>query len=131
MSSTVFTPLQSGINIKYATTAPGGVALPAGETETSAVIGIRVDGDTTHSPGNYQYAVPVPQGQTLMTPQAINAALASVLPGGLPVANYWASSQQTDTYQGTTYTSKWETPEVPFSVPLPGAAPDAPTISVS
>lgn len=119
----VFTPLVKGFTWVNSTTA-GGKPLPVGESETGDTIGIRMDQDSTHSPGNYQYTVPVPAGQTLETPAQIATALGKPLPPG----NYWGAIDQTDT-EGVmgSATSTWST-EVPFSIPATVATPDDPTL---
>jgi hypothetical protein len=116
----VFTPLVKGFTWVNSTTS-GGKPLPAGETETGDTIGIRMDQDSTHSPGNYQYTVKVPAGQTLESPAQIATALGKPLPPG----NYWGAIDQTDTLGGTSATSTWST-EVPFSIPATTATPDSP-----
>jgi len=123
---TTFPPLNQ-ITIVPATTGPGGAPLPSGETEASITLGIRPDGDAAHGPGNYGTLVVVPPGQTTESLAALNAAIGSALAPG----NYWLNGKQTDTYQGANFTSAWGATEVPFSIPLPGAAPDAPQLSVS
>jgi hypothetical protein len=96
--------------------------LPDGESESGATIGIRVDGDSTHSPGNYQYVVPLDAGVTTATPADIAAKLGKPLPPG----NYWGAVDQTDTLNGSPATSKW-TDEVAFSIPQPVVQPAPPT----
>ena len=90
------------------------------ETEQGVTIGIRADGDTTHSAGNYQYLVIVPAGQTSETPAQITASVAKALPPG----NYWAALDQTDSLGGSPATSAW-TAEVPFSIPTVAPATPA------
>jgi len=119
-TTTVFTPLVKGFSWQLATTAAGGGALPAGETEQGVTIGIRADGDTTHSAGNYQYLVIVPAGQTSETPAQITASITKALPPG----NYWAALDQTDSLGGSPATSAW-TAEVPFSIPTVAPATPA------
>lgn len=119
--STVFTPLVKGFTWVSSTTASDGSALPTGEAQTGSTIGIRVDGDTTHAAGNYQYLVIVPAGQTSETPAQIAAALNKSLPPG----NYWAAIDQTDMLGTDSKTSAW-TPEVPFSIPPVIAQPAPP-----
>jgi hypothetical protein len=118
---TVFTPLVKGFSWANATTG-GGQPLPTGEVETGDTIGIRLDGDTTHAAGNYQYTIQVPAGQTLETPAQITTALGKPLPPG----NYWAAIDQTDALGGSSATSIWST-EVPFSIPATAVKPDDPT----
>jgi len=119
---TTFTPLVKGFSWQNSTTAADGSALPPGETQSGSTIGIRADGDTTHSPGNYQYLVVVPATQTSETPAQITAALNKSLPPG----NYWAAIDQTDMLNGAPSTSDW-TAEVPFSIPSPIVKPASPT----
>lgn len=117
-----FTPLLKGFSWTPSTTGAGGAALPAGETQTGSTIGIRADGDATHSPGNYQWLVVVPTAQSSETPSQITAALGKALAPG----NYWAAIDQTDMLNGASSTSDW-TAEVPFSIPQPIVKPDKPT----
>lgn len=112
MNATVFPALTKGFTWTPSTTGASNAALPAGETYTSATIGIRADGDTTHSAGNYANLVIVPGAATSESVAALTAALTSALPAG----NYWAAIEQTDTLNGVTSTSAW-TAEVPFSIP--------------
>lgn len=118
----VFTPLVKGFSWQNSTTDENGNPLPEGETETAATIGIRLDGDTTHAAGNYQYIVPLDAGVTSATPADIAAKLGKPLPPG----NYWAAVDQTDTLNGNPATSKW-TAEVAFSIPQPVVQPGSPT----
>lgn len=120
--STVFTPLVKGFTWVNSTTDKDGNPLPAGEVQTGSTIGIRVDGDTTHTAGNYQYLVIVPAGQTSETPAQIATALNKSLPPG----NYWAAIDQTDMLGTDSKTSAW-TAEVPFSIPAPIAQPAPPS----
>jgi hypothetical protein len=120
--TTTFTPLVKGLSFVLSTTDVNGNPLPAGEAESGATIGIRVDGDTAHSPGNYQYLVPLTTGVTSVTPAGINTALGKSLPPG----NYWAAVDQTDILNGSPSTSAW-TAEVPFSIPQPIVQPASPT----
>ena len=118
----VFTPLIKGLSFTLSTTDTAGNPLPAGEAESAATIGIRADGDTTHSPGNYQFTVPVAAGVSSVTPADIAAALGKPLAPG----NYWAAVDQTDTLGGVTATSAF-TAEVGFSIPQPVVQPSPPT----
>src|SRR5579859_7851363 len=86
-AQTVFTPLVKGFAWTPATTAVGGGPLAVGEVESGTTIGIRIDGDTTHGIGNYQWLVVVPPTQNSEAPAAINAAIGTPLPPG----NYWAA----------------------------------------
>lgn len=117
-----FTPLVKGLSFNLSTTDSSGNPLPAGETESAATIGIRLDGDTTHAAGNYQYTVVLDAGVTSASPADIAAKLGKPLPPG----NYWAAVDQTDTLNGTPATSSW-TAEVPFSIPQPVVQPSPPT----
>lgn len=117
-----FTPLVKGFSWQNSTIDANGNPLPPGEAQSGSTIGIRADGDTTHSAGNYQYLVVVPAGQSAETPAAITAALTKALPPG----NYWAAIDQTDMLNGSPSTSAW-TAEVPFSIPPTIAQPSPPT----
>ena len=117
-----FTPLVKGFSFNLSTTDDNGNPLPAGEVESSATIGIRLDGDANHSAGNYQYIVPLDAGVTTASPADIAAKLGKPLPPG----NYWAAVDQTDTLDGNPATSNW-TAEVPFSIPQPVVQPGKPT----
>ena len=119
-TATVFTPLTAEFTWTPSTTS-GGQPLPAGEVQTGATIGIRADGDTTHSAGNYQWLVLIVG--TGMSETA--AQLAAALGKALPVGNYWAAIDQTDTLNGQSATSAWS-PEIPFSMPPTLATPDFP-----
>lgn len=120
--TTTFTPLVKGFSWQNSTTDASGNPLPAGEAQSGSTIGIRADGDTTHSAGNYQYLVILAAGQTAETPAAITAALTKALAPG----NYWAAMDQTDMLNGAPSTSLW-TAEVPFSIPAVIAQPAPPT----
>jgi hypothetical protein len=120
--TTTFTPLVKGFSFTPAATDTSGNPLPAGEAETSVTIGIRLDGDTTHAAGNYQYVAAVSGAATSVSAAQLTAALGKPLAPG----NYWAAVDQTDTLNGTTATSAW-TAEVPFSIPQPVVTPSAPT----
>jgi hypothetical protein len=122
MTATVFPALVKGFTWTNSTTDINGNPLPAGEAQSGSTIGIRADGDTTHSAGNYQYLVILAAGQTSETPAAITAALTKALAPG----NYWAAMDQTDMLNGAPSTSPW-TPEVPFSIPQPVVQPASPT----
>lgn len=118
----VFTPLVKGLSFTISTTDTSGNALPTGETESAATVGIRSDGDATHSAGNYQFIVPVAGGASTVTPADIATALGKPLAPG----NYWAAIDQTDTLNGQQATSSW-TAELPFSIPQPVVQPSPPT----
>ncbi len=120
--ATVFPPLVKGFSFTIATTDTAGNPLPTGEAESAATIGIRLDGDTTHGAGNYQFIVPVPAGVSAVTPDMIAAALGKPLAPG----NYWAAVDQTDSLNGSLATSAF-TAEVPFSIPQPVVQPASPT----
>lgn len=117
-----FPPLTSEFTWTPSTTTSGGQPLPPGEVQTGSTIGIRADGDTTHSAGNYQWLVLIVG--TGMSETA--AQLAAALGKALPVGNYWAAIDQTDTLNGQSATSAWSA-EIPFSMPPPIAQPDIPT----
>lgn len=120
-TSTTFPPLTSEFTWTPSSTS-GGKPLPAGETETGSTIGIRTDGDTTHSAGNYQWSVPIAGTAMSETFSQLTAYLGKAL----PVANYWAAIDQTDTLAGQSATSAWSA-EIPFSIaPPPVAQPDVP-----
>lgn len=118
----VFTPLVKGLSFALSTTDDNGNPLPEGETESAATIGIRQDGDTAHSAGNYQYTIILDAGVTSVSPADIAVKLGKPLPPG----NYWSAVDQTDTLNGNPATSKW-TAEVPFSIPQPVVQPSPPT----
>lgn len=118
--STTFTPLTTGFTWAISTKDASGNPLPTGETDTSFTIGIRADGDTTHSAGNYQYFVTLGAGVT-------QATLAEVLAAKVPQGgNYWASIDQEDTLNSQTATSGWS-PEIAFSIPIQIVTPVPPT----
>lgn len=122
---TVFTPLTTAVNITPSTTAVGGGALPTGEALASVTLGIRPD--QIGSAGTYPLVVIVQAPATSESKAALLAALNGQLtPGG----NYWMAGEQTDTFSGQNFTSAWSA-EIPFSLPLVGVAPDAPSISVN
>ena len=118
----VFTPLVKGFSFALSTTDQDGNPLPAGEIESKATIGIRQDGDSTHSAGNYQYLVVLDAGVTSASPADIAAKIGKPLAPG----NYWAAVDQTDTLNGNPATSNW-TAEVGFSIPQPVVQPGSPT----
>lgn len=120
--TTTFTPLVKGFSFAPSTTDTTGAALPSGEGETSVTIGIRLDGDITHSSTNYQFIASVPGTGTTVTPAQLTTALGKPLAPG----NYWAAIDQTDSLNGSTATSAWSA-EVPFSIPQPIVTPSAPT----
>jgi hypothetical protein len=121
-AATVFTPLTSEFTWAPSSTTAGGQPLPAGEVQTGSTIGIRADGDTTHSAGNYQWLVLIVG--TGMSETA--AQLAAALGKSLPIGNYWAAIDQTDTLNGQSATSAWSA-EIPFSMPPTLAQPAIPT----
>lgn len=114
-----FPPLKSEFTWVNSTTW-GGQPAPSGATEASVTIGIRADGDTTHSAGNYEWTVTINGNGMSETLSQLNAALGKPLPTG----NYWAAIYQTDNNNGTTVNSQWSG-EIPFSIPAP--TPDIPT----
>ena len=118
--STVFTPLTVGFSWVNSTTASDGTALPTGETQVSTTIGVRADGDTTHSQGNYKWFV-----TNMGTATSISAADFLKMTK-LAAGNYWAAIVQTDSLNGANATSS-ESPEIAFSVPVTVVAPAAPT----
>lgn len=122
----VFPPLTKGFSWTPSTSGIGAdgspMPLPTDETYTSATIGIRAEGDTSHSAGNYANLVIVPGAATSESVAALTAGLQSALPAG----NYWAAIEQTDTLNGVTATSAW-TAEVPFSIPPTIVQPAPPT----
>jgi hypothetical protein len=118
--ATSFTPLTKDFAWTLSTTDSSGNPLPTGEANSGSTVGIRADGDTTHSAGNYQYLITVgPNVSTVTLSQVIQAKV----PQG---ANYWAAVDQTDMLNGSPATSVW-TAEVPFSLPVQVVAPSAPT----
>lgn len=120
--TTTFTPLVKGFSFTTATTDTSGNPLPTGEAETNVTIGIRLDGDITHSSTNYQYLAIIQGAASSVTPAQLTAALGKPLPPG----NYWAAIDQTDTLNGTPATSAWSA-EVPFSIPQPVVTPGSPS----
>lgn len=121
-----FPPLLKGFNWALSTTAGGGGALAPGETESGVTIGIRLDGDTAHSAGNYQWVVPLGACVTSEPEAALVAALAKLPNPPGPGANCWAAIDQTDMLNGSPSTSAW-TAEVAFSIPVPIVQPAPPT----
>lgn len=122
-----FTPLIDSINWVDSTTAKGGGALPDGEALVSTTLGIRPDGNTSFSAGNYQFTVSIAAPAQKETANDLTTALAKALPPG----NYWLAAKQTDSLSGANADSDW-TPEVGFSIPQQAVAPDSPTaLSVS
>lgn len=121
-----FPPLLKGFNWTLSTTGAGGAALPPGETESGVTIGVRLDGDSAHSPGNYQWLVPLGAGITSETAAELEAALAKLSNPPQPGANCWGAIDQTDMLNGSPSTSAW-TAEVPFSIPFPIVQPAPPT----
>ena len=117
-----FPTLLKGFSWVPSTTGAGGVALPSGETQSGSTIGIRADGDATHSAGNYQYLVVIAGTASAETTAAVNAAIGKALAPG----NYWAAIDQTDMLNGAPSTSAW-TAEVPFSIPAVIVQPAPPT----
>jgi hypothetical protein len=122
MTTTTFPPLVKGFTFNVATTDTSGNPLPTGEAETSVTIGIRLDGDTTHAAGNYQFIAAIAGATASVTPAQLTTALGKPLAPG----NYWAAIDQTDTLNGSTATSPWSA-EAPFSIPQPVVQPSAPT----
>jgi hypothetical protein len=125
----VFTPFTKSISWTDATTASGGAPLPAGETLADTVIGIRADGDATHSAGNYQWQISVAAPASSITRADFDAAIKAAYPqmNPVPPGNYWLNGEQTDVLDGQTATSAWGTTETPFSIPVPVVAPSNPT----
>ena len=121
MTVTVFPVLKSEFSWTPSATAAGGQPLPAGETQSGSTIGIRLDGDTTHSVGNYQYLIPI--SGTAMSETL--AQLTTFLTKALPAGNYWAAIDQTDILSGSPATSAW-TAEIPFSIAVVIATPAPP-----
>lgn len=122
-----FPPLKNGFTWQDSAVDEQGNALPPGEALQSTTLGIRADGDATHSSGNYKWLVVVPGPASSETLAALTAALGAALPPG----NYWVNATQTDVLSGASSTSAWGT-EVPFSIPFPVVRPAAPTqLSVS
>ena len=118
--ATVFPPLIKGFTWVPSTTAEGGGALPDGETQTGSTIGVRADGDTAHSTGNYSWFVVITGPVNAESTSDFQAKL-SLKPG-----NYWAAINQTDMLNGVPATSAWSG-EIPFSIPSPIVKPAAPT----
>lgn len=127
--ATTFPPLNT-FTIQNPTTNVDTTAVAAGEL-TATEIGIRADGDATHSAGNYLFIVKVTEPATTESVAALNTALGKALAPG----NYWAAARA-DTAglkaDGTPADSAWSTPEQPFSIPVPPApVPNPPVLSVS
>lgn len=120
--SPVFTPLIDSISWVDSTTAKGGAALPDGESLVSTTLGIRADGNTSFSPGNYQYQFAVAAPAQKETVNDLTTALTKALPPG----NYWLAAKQTDKLGDSTADSDW-TSEVGFSIPQVAVAPASPT----
>lgn len=117
-----FPPLTKGFSWTPSTTGDGGAALAPGESQSGSTVGIRADGDTSHSPGNYQYLI------------IVTGVAAQLLVGDapwvnakIPPGNYWADVDQTDSLNGATATSKWSGTEAAFSIPQPIVQPSPPT----
>jgi hypothetical protein len=87
---------------------------------------VRLDGDATHSPGNYQWLVPLAAGITSEAAAALEAALAKLPNPPAAGANCWGAIDQTDMLNGAPSTSAW-TAEVPFSIPVPIVQPAPPS----
>lgn len=123
MSSTVFTPLTQGFSwTDSAGVDANGNPLPEGEAPVSSTLGIRADGDSAFSPGNYKYQVTVAYPTQTESVSDLTTALASALPPG----NYWAAVKQTDKLGDASVDSPWTT-EVPFSIPMQAVEPASPT----
>lgn len=128
--TTVFTPFTKSISWTDATTDASGNPLPAGETLTNTVIGVRADGDAAHGPGNYQYIATIAAPAASVTPASLNAAIGATSGQSnfaLPPGNYWLNGEQTDTLSGASAISAWGATETPFSVPVPVVQPSNPT----
>lgn len=123
MTTTTFPPLATAITWKDATTDASGNPLPAGEVVSSVTLGIRADGDTAHSLGNYSKTVIVLGTVTTETLTALNSALGATLAPG----NYWLNGQETATLSGQSATSLWGTTETPFSIAQPVVTPGSPS----
>ena len=121
-----FPPLTTGLSWVLSTLGVGNVALPPGEAETGVTLGLRLDGDTTHSAGNYQWLIPLSAGIVTESAAALEAALAKLPIPPAPGANLWAAINQTDALSGSPSTSAW-TSEISFSLPIPIVQPLPPT----
>lgn len=117
-----FPAITTGFSWTPSTTVDSGQAVPAGEAPSGFTVGIRQDGDTAHSAGNYKYLISTANGSIsqiqITDPQWVAAKI--------PPGNYWAAVDQTDMLGTASMTSAW-TAEVSFSIPQPIARPDAPT----
>lgn len=109
----VFTPLTKGFNWVTSTTDTSGKPLPTGESPTSSTVGLRADGDTAHSLGNYKYLVSG-AGDIVQLLVADPAWIAAKVPPG----NYWVAVEETYTLNGATVTTGWSA-EIPVSIPIP------------
>lgn len=123
MTTTTFPALATAITWKDTLTDANGNPLPAGETIASVTLGIRADGDTAHSLGNYSHTVIVLGTATTETLSALNSALGAALSPG----NYWLNGQETATLNGQSATSAWGATETPFSIPQPVVQPGSPS----
>lgn len=123
MTATTFPPLATAITWKDSNTDASGNPLPAGEAVSSVTLGIRADGDTAHSLGNYAKTVIVLGTVTQETVSALNSALGAALAPG----NYWLNGQETATLNGQSATSAWGATETPFSIPQPVVTPGSPS----
>lgn len=119
----VFTPFTKSITWVDALTDSSGRVLPQGEVLADTVLGVRADGDSAHSPGDYAWTGTIAAPVAAVTPASLNTALGVVLQPG----NYWLAARQTDTLNGQSATSVWSPTETPFSVPEPIVTPSNPT----
>lgn len=126
--ATQFTPFANALSWKDATVDGQGNPLPADETLAFTGLGIRPDGNTSFSVGNYQFEIDVPGPAGSITRADFDAAFAKAYPnvGKLAPGNYWLGGKQEDVEQGVTADSLWGTVEVPFSIPVVPVAPAAP-----
>lgn len=117
-----FPPLNTGLSWVLSTLGVGNVVLPTGEVQTGVTIGLRLDGDATHSAGNYQWLIPLSAGIVSESTADLEAALAKLPNPPGPGANLHAAIDQTDALNASPSTSAW-TAEVSFSLPIPVVQP--------
>src|SRR3569833_3351659 len=106
--ATVFLPLFFGFSWFLSSSVVGGGVFPDGETQTGSTIGVRADGDTAHSTGNYSWFVVITGPVNAESTSDFQAKL-SLKPG-----NYWAAINQTDMLNGVRAASDWSG-EIPLS----------------
>lgn len=100
-----FPPAHTGFSWTVPTTNVDGTPIVAGEI-TGFSLGVRLDGDVSHGPGNYAAFAAAGATATGVT------LLAAFGTPGLANGNYWLATQTLSTTNGN---SVWS-PEVPFSI---------------